>query len=144
MVFNFYLGVKYNRSKSPNQLEKNMNATQYNAWIDAKAQLDHWKKVEKEMRETICEHFLEGKTVGVHTFHPTGFKVKATKKITTSLDGKVLSAMWDDLSDAEQGCVTFKPTLVAGKYKQCGNHETLDQALVTKPAMPTLSIEVED
>lgn len=122
-----------------------MNATQYKQWIEAKAELDKWKKVESDLRIKICDHFLEGASVGTHNFTAGSFKIKAVKSINTSIDESELSFIWDDLTEEEQDCVKYKPSLVAKNYKECEDHSTLDQAIVTKPAMPSLSIEyIED
>ncbi len=118
-----------------------MDSRTYNNWIEAKAQLDKWKKQESDLRKKICTHFLEGQVVGTHNFTKGDYLIKAVKKITTSIDEEALSAVWDDLTEDEQECVKFKPSIVSKAYKECDEHTTLDQAITTKPAMPGLTIE---
>jgi len=119
-----------------------MNATTYKNWIEAKTSLDIWKKKEANLRTKICDELLIGKTVGTHNFTKGRYMLKAVKKISISIDEELLSFVWDDLSTEEQACVKFKPSIISKEYKNCDEHIGLDQAITTKPAMPSLSIEV--
>lgn len=120
-----------------------MDSEKYDSWIKAKSKLDFWKKEEANLRVEICEHFLAEKPVGTYNFNKGLFKIKASKKLSISMDEKALSFIYDDLSYEQQNCIKYEPSLIIKEYKAC-EHDLLDMAVVSKPAMPTLSIVKED
>ena len=68
--------------------------------------------------------------------------IKGTFKNTFTLDPTV-EEVFNDLSDAEQACIAFKPSLKLSIYKELEPElkEELDKWLTVKPAMPTVKIE---
>lgn len=120
------------------------NSNLYVNWINAKKNLDHFKNLEKKLRLEIVEPILEGKTKGTHNVQDGPYKIKAVKKVDTTLDAEILSFLWEDLSELEQDCIQYKPSLKGKEYAACENHELLDNCIITKPAMPTLSIKLDE
>ena len=113
-------------------------------WLEAKAQLNYCKAEEAKLREQIVEEVAGDKPPGKYTENKLGFKIKATKKINYSLDEQALSAIYESLSPAEKEAITYKPRLSLAKYKKAADHHMLDQVIIAKPAMPTLTIEEEN
>lgn len=102
------------------------------------------KKDEAALRIELCDELLKDKPEGTHTFDIAGFTVKAVKKTTISLDKDLLSAIYDDFSAEERSCFAFNPTFVKSKYKLLQDKELVNQVLESKPAMPTLTVTVEE
>lgn len=109
-------------------------------WLDAKATLDAAKKEEADLRSQICLSLLEGKTEGTHNFSMFGYDLKAVKKLNYTLDANIDVAL---LTEEEQECIKFKPSLLMKNYKACVDTSILDEYISVKDGMPTLSIEQE-
>ncbi len=109
--------------------------------IEAQENLKYWKERELELRLKICNPLLEGKSVGTHNIKKGKYKLKACKKVNYNFDEEILDNNWDDLSDDEQDCVKFKPSLRLKEYKNLHDRKLLDEAIEVVPATPTLNIE---
>jgi len=113
----------------------------YQDWLDASTSLKEAKKEELRLRDLICGDVLTDHIEGAVTSNVEGFKVVATAKLTRSIDRVVLETIWDSLSDAEKGCIDYKPSLKLAPYKvfeQTGG--VLLEAITVKPAQPALKI----
>lgn len=107
-------------------------------------QLAEVKADEAEMRKEICAELLQDRPVGTHTFEFDGIVVKATNKVTYSLDQELLSALYDNFSPDEKECIKYNPTFQSSKYKTARDTSLIDEVIVTKPAMPALKIIIEE
>ena len=116
----------------------------YEEWLEASAELKRAKKRELELRNAICPDVLGDKIEGAVTYYKDGFKVNAVAKLTRTLDREQLEALWDDLTEEEQECIDYKPSLVLSKYKKIEEKGgLLMEAVTVKPAQSTLKIEIE-
>jgi len=111
------------------------------AFKSIQKQLKDVKQKEADMRIEICDKLLRRKPVGTHSFNIGNFRLKVTKKITTSIDKDLLSAIYDDFTPEEAACFKFAPSFLNGKYKELEDKTNVDAVLETKPAMPTIVIE---
>ena len=113
-------------------------------YTHTKSQLDKFKAKEMKLRLELASHYLHGKKVGTHNFNDEFAKVKAVKKVTTSLDADQLSALFDDFTNEERECITFKPQLIMKEYKLLSEDERdlLDMCIVVKPATPAFSVKL--
>lgn len=117
----------------------------FDEWMEAKSKFDHYKSLENKLRKEICDHLLEGKITGTHNFDDfPGYRVKAVKKVSHSIDNDVLSFIYDEMTKEEQECIDFKPNLSISKYKKLEDHSVIDDAIIVKPAMPSLEIKVDE
>ena len=114
----------------------------YDDWMEAQKQLTYWKGEEARLREKICTKILDGQAVGTTTVKKGKYTLKAVKKINYKFDHELLSYMWDDLSMEERAAVKYTPELRLKEYKKLEDHEMLDKAISTSPAMPGLTITV--
>lgn len=114
----------------------------YMEWYSLLMKLQDIKEQEMKLRKELCENLFNGK-VGrfVVTDKFPEFKAKATSKVTTSLDEDVLKEMYEELSELEQAAIKFKPTLVAKQYNKLPLTSLLHEAVIQKPATPTLKID---
>lgn len=112
-------------------------------WDQKNDELKRLKKQEMELRLQICESLLEGKEVGTHNFEYDGFSAKAVKKTSISLLPEELEALYDDFSEDERNCISFKPMLSQSKYKTLDDSSILDECIVVKPATPSLSVTID-
>lgn len=116
-----------------------------NDYLDAKANLDKFKKLESEMRIKVLNKFFPENNIGTNNTATKNFAVKGTFKNNFNLSAKI-SEVWDDLSPEEQACVTFKPSLKLSEYNKLDEDQKdlIDNYITVTPAMPTLAIkEVE-
>lgn len=111
------------------------------AFKSIQKQLKDIKKKEADMRIEICDELLRRKPVGTHSFNIGNFRLKVTKKITTSIDKVMLEALYDDFTPEEAACFAFNPSFQSSKYKLLEDSSHVDEVLETKPAMPTIVIE---
>ena len=112
-------------------------------WDQLNSDLKKLKKKEMELRLEICESLLEGKEVGTHNYKFHGLFAKAVKKNSISLLPEELELLYDDLSEDERDCISFKPMLSQSKYKQLEDSSILDECIIVKPATPTLSVTID-
>jgi hypothetical protein len=57
------------------------------------------------------------------------------------VDKAVLSSIWEDLSEAEQDAINFKPEISVSKYKKLEGKLLLNEAITVKPGAPTLEVK---
>lgn len=114
----------------------------YMEWYSLLVKLQNVKEQEMKLREELCENLFNGK-VGrfVVTDKFPDFNIKATSKVTTALDEDILKDMYEDLSELEQAAIKFKPSLVAKQYNKLPAESLLHEAVIQKPATPTLKID---
>jgi len=105
-------------------------------------QLKQLKVDEMKLRIAIVENLCAGKDLGTHTFSMEGFIIKAKTSVGYSLDQEIIQEMIADdvLSDEELDCLATKYQLKLGDYKRSGETDNLDEAVMVKPAAPTLEI----
>jgi len=102
------------------------------------------KAAEAKLRQQICDELLEGKVEGTHTFNIDGFKIKATKKITYSLDKEILAELYPNFDEDERACISYNPAFVKSAYQRLPHPDLMNSILITKPAMPSLVVTIEE
>ena len=105
------------------------------------------KAKELELRNVITDHLLDGLDIGTHNFEINHLNVKAVKGVSHSFDQEMIAEFIDagDLSDEELGLLRTKYELKLADYKRATFEvDVLDQALVVKPSLPTLSVTLGD
>lgn len=106
----------------------------------AQEQLSEIKETERILRIQLADAIdLESKKIGMNKIEAGDLVIKATRKVNYSLDSDTLDIIWDTLSPEEQECVKYKPSLSLAAYKKI-DHETLDEAIEVKPAMPAIQV----
>lgn len=115
---------------------------QLQEYLHAKSILTFAKEDEMRLRKDLAATLLKGKHVGTHTFIEGDYIVKATKKVATSIDKETLEAMFDDFSNEERECISFKPSLIMKEYKALDleHREYLDMCIVVKPSLPSINV----
>ena len=120
---------------------KEPNTELYDQWLEANAKRKYYSELERKLRLEIVEPLIENVPTGTHNYKTKeGYVLKASKKVSVSIDKDGLAFIEDDLSDEEKDAIRWKPELDAKKYKELDDHDVLDQAIVVKPAMPSLVI----
>ena len=107
--------------------------------------LKEYKAEELRLRNEITDVLLEGADPGTHNFRFGEFIVKAVKKLNYSFDKVTLEQLIDDeqLSQEELDLIRWSPDLKLGEYKKAEcDLEGINEALVVKPALPTLEIKL--
>ncbi len=89
------------------------------AWHKTAVLLKALKLQEAEMRVEICEHLLEDREVGTHTFAYDDFDLKAVKKVSMSLLQDELTDLISQFSDEERECISYTPKLSNTLYTTC-------------------------
>lgn len=111
------------------------------------AELKELKAKELELRTVITDELLEGLPTGTHNFEINHLFVKAVKGVSHTFDQEMIAEFIDndDLSDQELGLLRHKYELKLADYKRANFEvDQLEQALVVKPSLPTLSITLGD
>lgn len=111
---------------------------------DAQAKAKYWKERENKMRVQLADELLKHRRAGTHHFYFNNIHLKGVKKYNISPDTDVLNALWDDMSVEEQSCFKFSPRFVNTEYKKLLDTSVVDQCIVTKPAMPTFTVEISE
>lgn len=117
-----------------------------NEYIEAKEALNKYKKLEADLRIKVLDEVFSDQTPGSHTEIINGLKVKGGFKLNHKLDVKMASELFDSMTEEEQSCIKFKPSLSLKEYNDLEDVDTyiLDDCITVVPAMPTLSIEVSE
>ena len=103
------------------------------------------KETELDLRNQITDVLLKGKPTGTHNFIMEGFKIKVVKSVTHSFDTEGLEQLMDnnELSEDELTLLRVKYSLILDDYKQAAFDTTvLDDVIIVKPSLPTLSITI--
>lgn len=113
-------------------------------WYTLKQELARIKKEEAALRRRICETLFNGRqgefTVETET---DDYTLKATSKVSRSIDETTLKSLLPELSEEEKTCVRWKASLDTRRWRKLPDNSLLNQAVVEKPAMPTLTLEVK-
>ena len=121
-----------------------MNTEKLLEWQEAKKQLDHFKKLEVKMRKEILEELFPSAGEGTLNTSIGNIIVKGGFKYNASLDRDALQIA--DLTDEEAECINWAPSLSKTKYSELepSQRKSLDGCLTFKPALPTLTIKIEE
>lgn len=118
----------------------NVNVDKILEWKQMASQLKQIKEAEAKMRREIVSEIC-GDEYGSKKVVVEGYEIKANNKVTTSLDAHAFMAIDDELTAEEKLAVKHTPSLIMANYKKLPSHSLLHDAVVVKPAMPTLSID---
>lgn len=123
----------------------------------AQASMKDAKKLESDLRDEICEHYVKQgyNTVGTHNIPEGPYDIKTARKLNISLDKELLAKIMSDLSVDEKACVELEPKLVESAYKlivELGANSdpsynatsVLDQAVTIKDAKPSLDVTLRE
>jgi hypothetical protein len=117
-------------------------ATKLEKWMLLSSSLKRIKDEEMTLRREICEEIFAGE---VGEFRKKaeydGRTVTAISTVNRSVDKAVLSSIWEDLSEAEQDAINFKPEISVSKYKKLEGKLLLNEAITVKPGAPTLEVK---
>jgi len=124
-----------------------LTSDQIMEWADVAAELKMLKAKEVDMRRPIAEELLEqatysGARKSVSEAYP-GFKVKAAQALSFKVDPEALQSIWDDLDTLEQCAIKWTPTLSMPLFNKISPDSVLHDVVTSKPAMPTLKVELE-
>lgn len=114
-------------------------------WYKLYTQLREIKEKEAHLRRQICGNLIDEQP-DIHSGKVQykdiigSFKIKAEQALYYKLDTEVLADIWDILTEDELDCIKLKPELVVVKLKKLDEDSILWSAVVTKPAMPTLTL----
>lgn len=117
-----------------------------NEYIESKARLDKYKKLESKLRIQLLEELFPSGEVGTHTAAVDGLSIKGVFKMSYKLDQAEYLNNAEHFTDEEMECIKVTPSLVLAKYKGLEEDErsVLDDCVTVSHAMPTIKIEVID
>lgn len=110
---------------------------------EAAISLKLMKAIELDLRQRITDVLLEGRPTGTHTFFMEGFKIKVVKSVGHSFDVEGLLQLMDnnELSEDELSLLRVKYDLKLADYKEAAfDTSVLDDVIIVKPSLPTLTI----
>lgn len=114
------------------------------AWAGVAKDLAELKEQEMTLRKELVTAFQPKRKVGTATINlPADWKIKIVQKDTVNIDEAALPAALEEMEDgSEDSLIKYKPTLVAAEYKRLDSEQKklLDEALMTKPGSPTLTL----
>ena len=119
----------------------------FDEWKKISVELKEMKALELRARKMLCNDMfaLAEKDVSDVEFKvkivQEGKTVVAHSKTNTSVDESILSSMGGELTEQEQSCLRYKPSLIKAKYDKLPEDSLLHAACVTKSSTPTLTVE---
>jgi hypothetical protein len=115
-------------------------------YIDAKAGLARFKKLESVLRIELLDILFPSTTEGTVKEEIDGLLITGSFKIGHKIDVEALAEVLDDLSADELDCINYKATLSLANYKLLDENErsVLDEAIISKPAIPTITIKTKE
>lgn len=116
-------------------------------WKEMSLRLKKLKQEESELRRELCDEILAGYEMSNGRLtvkdHLEGFEVKATQTLSYTIDVAILSTVYDALNPSEQACIKWEPKLKLAEYKKLPEDSLLNEAVITRLAMPTLTADPE-
>lgn len=107
-----------------------LSVRDYQEWWFWRQRLQEAKEKEMELRKAICEE------QGVGIVKIGGIKYKSNQGVSRSIDAAALESIWDDLTQDDIDCITFKPT---AKWAKISEESILWSVITEKPSAPTLT-----
>ena len=115
------------------------------SWMQAKE--DERKAVEhRRQLDKMIQSLLPKKDEGSITETNGDFKVSVTYKLDRKLDTEKLQASWANLPAAAQGAIKWKAELATSVFRTLSDEDraSLADYITTKPASPTVSVEIQE
>lgn len=103
-----------------------------------------YKDKENAMRVELADNLLKHRRAGTHHFDFDNAHVKGVKKFNVTPDEDSVNAMWDKMSEQERACFKWKPSFLSSEFKKLEDTSLVAQCIVTKPAMPTFVITIDE
>ncbi|MCP4552490.1 MAG: hypothetical protein GY834_10725 [Bacteroidetes bacterium] len=115
----------------------------FHEWRRVAETLKRAKADEMRLRKEIVADILKGAVAPASkTILIDQHKVKASSKVTYSLDESLINMIFKEFTDGEKNALKFKPDLRLREYKKLTDSRLLIHDTVTiKPAAPTLEIK---
>lgn len=119
-------------------------------WKQMDELLKETKKREAELRRELCEELTDGYELTNGRSTTKGYDEEsnldftAVQSLSYTMDKVVLEAIWSDLTDVEQDAVVWKPELGLAKYRKISDDSLLQDAVISKLAMPTLKVQIHE
>jgi len=111
-------------------------------WQRINSQLARLKRDELKLRKELCAHILSGTHYPERTkVEVDGFIFTIEQKLIYNIDQAVLSQVWTKLDVTEQSAFKFEPKLVMKMYNEVGSNSLIQEAIITKPATPTIKVK---
>lgn len=111
-----------------------------------KIQLAELKDAEMALRREVAEELTKGHDIGTHNFEIEGLKIKVTTAMSYTVDQTEIQMLLDRglLPENQRELLRTKYELRLADYKKAYDTDVLDDAVITKPAAPVVSIELGD
>lgn len=118
------------------ELDKNIKK-----WIKLSAKLKEIKKEEMELRVAIASAVRGAQTLPINIKKKSnGTEIQVLQKEIFNIDAEVLHAIENELSQDEVKAIKYKPSLIMKAYNKLPSNSLLDEAVITKPASPTIKV----
>jgi len=112
-----------------------------NEWYNLQYNLKKMKAKEMYLRKLIVADINISGTENSKILNVGDLELKATKKITYSIDKDKLSCEFDAMMTIEKDAIKWTPSIIISKYNKLSPNCILKQRIVTiKPGAPTLSV----
>ena len=117
-------------------------------WYEISVLLKQTKEREAELRRELCKEFIggsemvNGRVTVKGNDHESNLSYKAVQALGYTIDKPVLSSLWPGMSNVERAVFKMEPKLQLRPYKMLPDSSIVHEAIVSKLAMPTLSIEL--
>ena len=109
---------------------------------NAKLNLKFWKDKELSLRNKVLNYYSPKEQEAKIKKQIADYEIELQYKLNRKIDEDVLDNIWDDLTEEEQECVQFKPSLILSKYKKLEEEgiSLLLDAVTVKPAQGAVKI----
>lgn len=109
-----------------------------------KIELADLKAREMSLRLEVAEELSEGRDIGTSKHSIEGFVVKVVTAMSYTFDQTEITMLLDRglLPQDQIDLIRTKYELRLGDYKKAYDTEVIDDAIIVKPAAPTVTIEL--
>lgn len=115
-------------------------------WNNNSVELKRLKTLEMCQRKELIDAAYADQKLGTNTLDlGAGYKLKATIKMTTSLDESSLGLILPEIpKEVQDAILKYKPSLVMKEYNKLSGKvlELVNEAIVTKPSSPSLELVI--
>jgi len=117
-------------------------------WIDLKSRIENFKKIqdeEKQLRQLIVDKYFKEPVEGTNTHKESGLIIKASVSYTRKVDLKAVDfKKLRELGIDNNSLFRYSAELNLTQYRNLKDSqlEFVNEFVTTKPALPTLTIEL--
>lgn len=109
-------------------------------WKQAQLDVASVKAYELKLRKEVLNIYPGEIGSSMALVPDLGIELKITRGVLRKIDEGILNTVWKDLSELEQSCIAYKPSLITKVYSVLEEGSMLSRAITVKPSLPSIKV----